>query len=157
MLLRRFVAKVIAVLSLAAAAMAQSGATVTRTFPVGLGKAETVQVAVVKLADAPPSRPAASCTGSIAFFNAAETVIGTATTFTLGTGHVASARLPFASAGASGVRALFRGVDYAATRMRNRQRHRLLTPQGRVRIIAATSQRLAKDRGSSQRGDVSSP
>jgi hypothetical protein len=90
--------------------MAQSGATVTRTFLVGLGGAETAQIAVVNLANAPSSGPAASCTGSIAFFNMAGTAIGTATPFTLGTGQVASARLPFASAGIPGVRALIRGV-----------------------------------------------
>jgi len=109
MLFRRFVATAIAVFSLAAA-MAQSGATVTRTFLVGLGSTETAQIAVVNLANASSSGPAASCTGSIAFFNAAGTAIGTVTTFTLGTGQVASARLPFASAGGSGVRALIRGV-----------------------------------------------
>jgi hypothetical protein len=90
--------------------MAQSGATVTRTFLVGLGSTETAQIAVVNLANAPSSGPAASCTGSIAYFNAAGTAIGTAATFILGTGQVASARLPFASAGAAGVRALIRGV-----------------------------------------------
>jgi hypothetical protein len=110
MLLRRFVATAIAVFSLAPAALAQSGATVTQTFLVGLGKAETAQIAVVNLAEAPPSGPAASCTGSIGFFNAAGAAIGTATPFTLGTGQVASARLPFLSAGAAGVRALIRGV-----------------------------------------------
>jgi hypothetical protein len=93
-----------------ATAMAQSGATVTRTFLVGLGSAETAQIAVVNLANAPSSGPAASCTGSIAFFNAAGTAIGTATTFTLGTGQVASARLPFTSAGAPSRRVLIRGA-----------------------------------------------
>ncbi len=110
MAFRRFLATAIAVFSLAGAAGAQSGATVTRTFLVGLGSTETAQIAVVNLANAPSSGPAASCIGSIAFFNAAGTIIGTATTFTLGTGQVASARLPFASAGASGVRVLIRGV-----------------------------------------------
>ncbi len=93
-----------------AAATAQSGATITRTFLVGLGSTETAQIAVVNLAPAPLSGPVASCVGSIGFFNAAGTAIGTATPFTLGTGQVASVRLPFASAGASGVRALIRGV-----------------------------------------------
>jgi hypothetical protein len=93
-----------------AAAMAQSGATITRTFLVGLGSTESAQIAVVNLAPAPSSGPVASCTGSIGFFNAAGTAIGIPTAFTLGTGQVASARLPFASAGASGVRALIRGV-----------------------------------------------
>ena len=90
--------------------MAQSGATVTRTFPVGLGRSETAQIAVVNLASASSGGPAASCIGIIALFNAASTAIGTATTFTLGTGQVASARLPFASVGGSGVRALIRGL-----------------------------------------------
>ena len=110
MLFRRSVGAATAVFSLAAIAIAQSGATVTRTFLVGLGSTETAQIAVVNLANAPSSGPAASCTGSIAFFNAAGTAIGTATAFILGTGQVASARLPFISAGASGVRALIRGV-----------------------------------------------
>ena len=110
MLFSRFVAAAIAVISLAAAAIAQSSATVTRTFLVGLGSTETAQIAVVNLANAPSSGPAASCTGSIVFFNAAGSAIGTATTFALGTGQVASARLPFASAGGSGVRTLIRGV-----------------------------------------------
>jgi len=70
---------------------------------------ETAQFAVVNLADASSSGPAAFCTGSIAFFNAAGVVIGAATAFTLGTRQVASARLPFAGAGGTGVRALIRG------------------------------------------------
>jgi len=107
---RRFVATAIAVLGLAPGAVAQSGPSVTRTFLVGLGANETAQIAVVNLANAPSSGPAASCAGAIAFFNAAGTAIGTATAFTLGTGQVASARLPFLTAGVSGVRALIRGV-----------------------------------------------
>ena len=110
MAFRRFLATAIAVFSLAGAAGAQSGATVTRTFLVGLGSTETGQIAVVNLANAPSSGPAASCIGSIAFFNAAGTAIGTAAAFSLGTGQVASARLPFASAGGDRVRALIRGV-----------------------------------------------
>ena len=93
-----------------AAAMARSGATITRTFLVGLGSTETAQIAVVNLAPAPSSGPVASCAGSIGFFSAAGVAIGTATVFTLGTGQAASARLPFPSAGASGPRTLIRGV-----------------------------------------------
>jgi hypothetical protein len=110
MLFRRFVAAAIAAFSLAGTVVAQSGATVTRTFLVGLGTPETAEILVVNLANSSSSGPAASCIGSIAFFNAAGTAIGTATAFTLATGQVASARLPFASAGVSGVRVLIRGV-----------------------------------------------
>lgn len=64
----------------------------------------------MNLANASSSGPAESCIGRIAFFNAAGTAIGTATAFTLGTSQIASARLQFASAGGTGVRALIRGV-----------------------------------------------
>jgi len=109
MLFRRFVAATTVACSMAVA-MAQSGATVMRTFLVGLGSTETAQIAVVNLANASSSGPAASCTGSIAFFNAAGTAIGTAATFTLATGQIASASLPFASGGGTAVRILIRGV-----------------------------------------------
>jgi hypothetical protein len=109
MLPKRLVAMLIAVFGLTGAVVAQSGATTTRTFVIGLGSTETAQIAVVNLADASSSGPAASCTGTIAFFNAAGVVIGAATAFTLGTRQVASARLPFAGAGGTGVRALVRG------------------------------------------------
>src|ERR1035438_10736021 len=77
MLFRRFVAAAIAAFSLAGAVVAQSGATVTRTFLVGLGTPETAEILVVNLANSSSSGPAASCIGSIAFFNAAGTAIGT--------------------------------------------------------------------------------
>jgi hypothetical protein len=59
MLFVRFVAAAIAILGLAAAAAAQSGATTTRTFLVGLGSTETAQIAVVNLANVSSSGPAA--------------------------------------------------------------------------------------------------
>ena len=109
MLFKPFVVAAIVIVGFAGGTMAQSGAASTRTFVIGLGSSETAQIAVVNLADATSSGPAASCTGPIAFFNAAGVVIGAATSFTLGTRQVASARLPFASAGGTGVRALVRG------------------------------------------------
>ena len=109
MMFSRFIGAAIAVSSLAASAMAQTGATVTRTFLVGLGSTETAQIAVVNLATGPSSGPAASCTGSIGFFNAAGVAIGPEMPFVLGTGQVASARLPFSGAGATGIRVLIRG------------------------------------------------
>jgi hypothetical protein len=107
------------VLTLLAAAMpalwAQSSttsSTVTRTQdfpPAGLASTETVQINAVNIAEASSSGTAASCTGSISFLNSSGTVIGTATTYTLGTNQLKSVSLPYSSAGASG-RAEIRGV-----------------------------------------------
>ena len=55
------------------------------------------------------SGTAASCTGSISFLNSAGTVIGTATTYTLGTNQLKSVSVPYSSTGASG-RTEVRGV-----------------------------------------------
>ena len=52
----------------------------------------------------------ASCAGSVSFLNAAGTVVGTAATFTATTGQTVSVRLPCASAGAAGQRAVLRPV-----------------------------------------------
>jgi hypothetical protein len=68
----------------------------------GLAATETAQVFVVNTAQASSSGTAASCVGSLSFTNAAGTAIGTATSFTLGTGQSASAALPYAQAGQSG-------------------------------------------------------
>ncbi len=92
--------------------------TVTRNSsfpPVGLAASETMQVNVVNLAENPATvtstSPAASCTGSISFFNAAGTPIGTATDFTLAAGVTQSATLTLAKAGITGTtRAEIRAV-----------------------------------------------
>jgi hypothetical protein len=88
--------------------------TTTSTLPpVGLASSETAQVNVVNTANvsiatlgAVPALP--SCTGSIAFLNASGNMIGKATTFTVGSGQIFSATLPYASAGASGSRTVIR-------------------------------------------------
>jgi hypothetical protein len=67
--------------------------------PFGLGSTETARVDVMNVATASSTGTAASCTGSIAFFNASGTQIGTATTYTLSTNQISSASLPFGSAG----------------------------------------------------------
>ena len=74
--------------------------------PVGLASTETVQVNVVNTSPALPtiSTTAApqACSGSIAFLDAAGSTIGTATEFKLNSGQTFSAKLPYASAAASG-------------------------------------------------------
>jgi hypothetical protein len=95
-------------LLLATGAMAQTtGAPIARQTnfpPVGLASSETAQVNVVNLA------AAASCKGSISFFNASGAAIGSAAPFTIATGQIFSASLPFSAAGASGARAVIRGL-----------------------------------------------
>jgi len=78
--------------------------------PVGLASSETAQLNVVNTAAASSTGTAASCIGSLSFFNPAGTLIGTATTFTVGTGQIFSATLPFTRVGATGLRTEVRGV-----------------------------------------------
>jgi hypothetical protein len=101
-------------LALVASAMALSASaqtstsTSTQTFrfpPVGIASTETIQINVLNHATASSSGTAASCAGTITFTNASGTVIGTATSFTVTSGQVFSASLPFSKAGASGIRA----------------------------------------------------
>src|SRR5262249_7917635 len=81
-------------------AMAQSTTTRTISFPlIGLGSTQTVQVSVTNTAATSSSGTAASCTGTVAFFNAAGTAIGSATSFTVASGVVFAATLPFSRAG----------------------------------------------------------
>ena len=102
-------------LLVAASGFAQSttASTHTRTSdlsPVGLAVGETVQVNVANLAANSTSGTAASCAGSVSFYNASGAIIGAATTFTLTTGQISTVRLPYASAGASGSRTVVRPV-----------------------------------------------
>jgi len=105
---RNFVVTSLLAAALAMSAFAQTTTTTTtstRTFsfpPVGLGSTETAQVNVVNMASASSSGTAASCTGSIQFANASGTVIGKATTFTVGAGQISSVTLPFGTSGFSG-------------------------------------------------------
>lgn len=105
---------------LLAAAVSAFGQTVTAptalTFtassnlpPFGLGSTETAQVNVVNTAAASSNGTAASCSGTIAFYNANGVIIGTATPFTaLGTGKIFSATLAYASTGGTGSRMVLR-------------------------------------------------
>lgn len=103
--------------SVIAAAMMCSGfaqtttSTGTRTAsfaPLGLGSTETAQINVVNTASNSSTGTAASCTGTISFLNATGATIGTATPFTVASGAIFTARLPFASSGGSGVRTVIR-------------------------------------------------
>lgn len=78
--------------------------------PIGLASSETLQLNVVNTATASSSGTAASCTGTIQFVNSSGTVIGSATSFTVTSGQIFSATLPFSKVGASGTRSEVRGV-----------------------------------------------
>src|ERR1035438_1468217 len=82
-----------AVCLLAATAVAQTTTTVTSdasTPVVGLAGSETVQINVINTAAASPSGVAASCVGAITFYNSSGSAIGSATSFSIGTGQVFS-------------------------------------------------------------------
>jgi hypothetical protein len=77
--------------------------------PVGLGSTETMQVNIVNLASNPTptasaTPPAAVCTGTVSFLNAAGTVIGTPSPFSVANGQTFSVSLPFNSAKITGIR-----------------------------------------------------
>src|SRR5690242_13759757 len=95
---------------LTAGAFAQSTTTTnTRTFSfpvVGVAGSETVQIDVVNLAGASSSGTAASCTGTIAFYNASGATYAAASSFTLAGGAIGSAKL----AAPAATRRLVRGV-----------------------------------------------
>jgi hypothetical protein len=83
--------------------------------PVGIAGTETVQVILSNTATVPangltPNESAPSCSGSVAFYNASGTIIGTATSFTLTSGQISQVSLPYASAGSTSARALIRAV-----------------------------------------------
>jgi hypothetical protein len=123
MLISRLIPVCGAALLLASAALAQTATptTVTRLSaftPVGIASSETMQVNVVNTAEAASTATAASCTGTISFFNSAGTIIGAATNFTVTTGQVFSATLPFSKVGASGTRSEIRGVVSLTTTLR---------------------------------------
>jgi len=89
--------------SFAQSANAANPVTVTRTFTfpvIGLASTETLQVNVANLATAPSSSTqTASCGGMVSFANASGKPIGTQMKFTVGSGDIFSAPLPFASTG----------------------------------------------------------
>jgi hypothetical protein len=100
---------------LSSAAVAQPTTTNTRelAFPVvAFGNSETLEVNVINVAvnsTAAGATPA-SCTGSIVFRNVAGATIGSATPFTLTSGQISTARLPFATAASTGTRVAVHAV-----------------------------------------------
>jgi hypothetical protein len=114
MTIRRLIGAFIAagIWSLAAHAQTTTTST-TRTFtfpPTGLGSTETAQVNAVNLASNTSNETAASCTGSISFVSAANVTLGSATSFTVTAGQIASIDLPFSKAAITGSRGEIRGV-----------------------------------------------
>jgi hypothetical protein len=92
-------------------AVAQTTTNNTREFvfpAIGFGSTETLEINVINVAANSNAGTAASCTGSVVFRNAAGATLGTATAFTLTTGQISSARLPFATASSTGGRAVVR-------------------------------------------------
>jgi len=91
--------------AVSATAQTTSSNTISRTMtfaPIGLASSETAQVNLVNLANNPTSGNAASCTGSVSFLNSSGTAIGSATTFTVTSGQIASVKLAYSSTAASG-------------------------------------------------------
>jgi hypothetical protein len=106
-------------LLIASSASAQTtSTTAARSFdfpPVGLASSETMQINVLNSATASSSGTAASCTGTISFTDSGGTAIGTATSFTVTSGEISSATLPFAKTSASGTRTEIAGVISVTT------------------------------------------
>lgn len=120
---RKIIFLVVTALCMAASAFAQgSTGTTTTTLqysfpPTGLALTETAQIDVSNLAANASNGTAASCTGSVSFVNSSGATIGTATTFTVTSGQIASISLPFAKASVSGSRTVIRGiVQHTVTR-----------------------------------------
>lgn len=102
----------VAAIGAISSALAQSAAN-TRNFnlpPIGFGATETAEIDVGNFAANASDGTPASCTGSISFVNASGVTLGSATPFSVTSGQIFAARLPFSSAGASGTRAAIRGV-----------------------------------------------
>jgi hypothetical protein len=88
--------------------------------PVGIASTESVQVTVSNTAAVSstntsglanlPFETVPSCSGSVAFYNATGTIIGAAMPFSVTSGQIYSASLPYASAASTSVRELVRAV-----------------------------------------------
>jgi hypothetical protein len=80
-----------------------STTSLTRTYTlpvVGLAGTETLQVNVVNVATVPStSKETPSCAGAISFANSSGTAIGSPVKFTVGSGQIYSAPLPFSATG----------------------------------------------------------
>lgn len=85
--------------------------TITQSLPpFGLGSTETARLDLTNFASNTTGGTAASCTGTVSFYNATGTIIGTATTYTATAGQTVSVSLASTSAGFSGSRGELRVV-----------------------------------------------
>jgi hypothetical protein len=80
--------------------------------PMGVASSETIQVNVINNASTPtaPDAAAPSCSGTIAFYSATGSIIGTPTSFTIGNEQIFSASLPYSATGATGARTVVRAI-----------------------------------------------
>lgn len=76
--------------------------------PFGLAASETAQINLVNTAGSDTNGTAASCTGTVTFFDSTGALIGTSTKFTIGTAQIFSVKLPFSLTTASGSRTVVR-------------------------------------------------
>ncbi len=120
--MRNFLTLVLISGAMGSAAFAQYATTTTTTVtressypPIGLASTETMQVNLANLAKNVTNGPAASCTGSVEFLNAAGTVIGAATPFNVAQNAILSVSLPFTKSSISGVRGEVRVVITTTT------------------------------------------
>jgi hypothetical protein len=113
-MIRTFVFSLLAVTGMSVAlADTTTSASIASTIslaPIGLGAAETLEVNVANVASNSSSGTAASCTGSVTFFNTSGTAIGAAHTFTVTSGQTSAIQLPFSSSGGTGTRTTVRAV-----------------------------------------------
>lgn len=85
--------------------------TITQSLPpFGLGSTETARLDLTNFANNTTGGTAASCTGTVSFYNAAGTIVGTATPYTATSGQTVSLSLASTSAGFSGSRGELRVV-----------------------------------------------
>ncbi len=95
MFIRKSILTVAAILITAVSVWGQFATTTTTTTtststlpPIGIGTTETAQVILTNNAtSALTEGTAPSCTGSVSFYNASGSIIGSATSFTLGAAH----------------------------------------------------------------------
>ncbi len=76
--------------------------------PFGLAVSETAQISLVNTAGPDANGTAASCAGTVTFYDYTGAPIGTSTKFTIGTAQIFSFKLPFSLTKASGTRAVIR-------------------------------------------------
>jgi hypothetical protein len=70
--------------------------------PINLSATENAEVNLLNTAPASFTGVAASCTGSVSFYDSGGTIIGTPNSFTIGTGQISPVTLPYAATGATG-------------------------------------------------------